>query len=451
MSIIDAKIKSEKSRESNKSTVQTYARYKDSGVEWLGEIPEHWECTRMKRLYRDHSQKNFPDAELLSVTQSQGVVPRTWVENRMVMPSGALEAFKLIEKGDFAISLRSFEGGLEYCHHTGIISPAYTVLKKNRSDLYEQYYKYLFKSFSFISELQTSVVGIREGKNISYSELSYSFLPVPTEEEQTAIANFLDDKTEKIDQAISIKEQQIALIKERKQILIHKAVTRGLNDKAALKDSGVEWIGEIPEHWEVARIKQCATKISKGTTPSTEGREILQEGKVRFLKSENIFEGFITDNPLFFIDEKTDYIMKRSSLEVNDVLFVIAGASLGKVAVISEKILPANTNQAVAFVRPNKKVHPNFLSKYLVSSTINKLIWLEAVQSAQPNLSMESLGNFPITLPPLSEQKEIANYIETSSAKIDTAIGLKEQEIEKLQEYKSSLINSVVTGKVKVC
>ena len=112
--------------------MKKYDKYKNSGVEWLGEIPEHWNFIRMKHLFKDHSEKNKPSEELLSVTQNQGVVPRSWVENRMVMPSGALESFKFIQKGDFAISLRSFEGGLEYCHHDGIISPAYTVLKTKR-------------------------------------------------------------------------------------------------------------------------------------------------------------------------------------------------------------------------------------------------------------------------------------------------------------------------------
>ncbi len=171
--------------------VNRYDKYKDSGVEWLGEIPEHWESNRMKHLFRDVSIKKRQDGILLSVTQDKGVVPRTWLENRTVLPSGALDTFKFIHKGDFAISLRSFEGGLEYCHHDGIISPAYTVLK-SKKNLESKFYKYLFKSFSFISELQTSVVGIRQGKNISYSELSYSLLPIPPKEEQTAIANFLD-------------------------------------------------------------------------------------------------------------------------------------------------------------------------------------------------------------------------------------------------------------------
>src|SRR5690554_1958581 len=143
----------------NQTNINKYPTYKDSSVEWLGKIPEGWDSVRMKFVFKDVSLKNKPDAKLLSVTQTQGVVPREWVENRMVMPSGNLESFKFIEKGDFAISLRSFEGGLEYCHHDGIISPAYTVLKKRKS-IKEEYYKYLFKSKSFISEIQTSIVGI---------------------------------------------------------------------------------------------------------------------------------------------------------------------------------------------------------------------------------------------------------------------------------------------------
>jgi type I restriction enzyme S subunit len=147
----------------NYQNVKKYPAYKDSGVEWIGEIPVGWKLKKMKYLFRDISIKNRPDEILLSVTQDQGVIPRGWLVNRPVMPTGNLETFKFIEKGNFAISLRSFEGGIEYCHHNGIISPAYTVLQINR-ELFELYYKYLFKSFSFISEIQTSVMGIREGK-----------------------------------------------------------------------------------------------------------------------------------------------------------------------------------------------------------------------------------------------------------------------------------------------
>jgi len=207
------------------SAMRKYDVYKDSGVEWLGEIPNNWNLLRMKFLFKDISIKNRPDAELLSVTQDKGVIPRSHVETRMVMPSGNLDSFKFICRGDFSISLRSFEGGLEYCHHDGIISPAYTVLKAAHEDIYDKYYRHLFKSYAFISELQTSVVGIREGKNISYPELSCSFMPIPPTQEQQAIVAHIEIESTKIDQAINIQQQQIEKLKEYRSTLINSAVT----------------------------------------------------------------------------------------------------------------------------------------------------------------------------------------------------------------------------------
>lgn len=444
MSIIDTQLKSEKSRESHKSVVQTYARYKPSGVEWLGEIPEHWECTRMKRLYRDYSQKNFPNAELLSVTQSQGVVPRSWVENRMVMPSGALEAFKLIEKNDFAISLRSFEGGLEYCHHTGIISPAYTVLKRNRTDLKEQYYKYLFKSVSFISELQTSVVGIREGKNISYSELSYSFLPIPPEKEQTAIANFLDDKTQKIDQAISIKEQQIALLKERKQILIHKAVTRGLDDTVPLKDSGVEWIGEIPEHWEVKRLKNIC-HINQNTLPDSTNKDF--EFQYVDIGSVNLEDGVIQTEKYLF---KNSPSRARRIAKSGDTIISTVRTYLKAIDFVNKEKSEYIYSTGFAVLQPFSFVYPEFLANFVRSDAFTEQVTINSKGMSYPAINSTDLSRLFVVQTNINEQQEISEYIQTASQKIDTAISLKQQEIERLKEYKSSLINSVVTGKVKV-
>ena len=429
---------------------KAYPKYKDSGVEWLGEIPEEWEALKMKYLFSEKSDKNRADQTLLSVTQDRGVIPRSWVENRMVMPSGALESFKFIRAKDFCISLRSFEGGLEYCHHDGLVSPAYTVLRKQK-DIEELYCKYLFKSKTFISELQTSVVGIREGKNISYEELKYSRLPIPSYKEQIDIASFLDDKVGKIDETIAQKEQLIQLLGERKQIIIQNAVTKGLNPNAPMKDSGIEWIGKIPEHWDVSRVKFSTSYISKGTTPSTIGRDIVDEGTIRFLKSENIVDGSITRKPLCYIDSETSNILERSILKSGDVLFVIAGASLGKTAVLVKELEGSNTNQAVCFLRPNKKNHSSYLEMWLNSSSIKAVTWLEAVQSAQPNLSMESLGNFNFPYPhSMNEQQTIIDHVQTKSSQLNKAIHQAEQSIKTLKEYKATLINSAVTGKIKV-
>jgi type I restriction enzyme S subunit len=429
--------------------MKAYSGYKDSGVEWLGEIPEHWECIRMKHLFKDHSEKNKPNEELLSVTQNQGVVPRSWVENRMVMPSGALESFKFIKKGDFAISLRSFEGGLEYCYHDGIISPAYTVLKTKRK-IADNYYKYLFKSFSFISEIQTSIVGIREGKNISYPELSYSFLPVPVLEEQTAIANFLDDKTAKIDQAIAIKEQQIALLKERKQIIIQEAVTKGLEKTVKMKDSGVEWIGTIPEHWEVKRLKYILKSQGrigfKGYTTSDlvdEGHGALALGATHM----NWDGSIILDEPVF-ISWKKYYESPEIMVRKDNILIVQRGSTCGKVALVDKDFGPTTINPSLVLL---KEIRENsdfvFLGIKVVLSGILNIVSNTAI----PMLSQFQINNIQIAIPAINEQIMIVNYVKKQSTKIDQAVSIKEQEIEKLKEYKVSLIDAVVTGKVKVC
>lgn len=417
--------------------MKKYDHYKYSGVEWLGEIPEHWEYTRMKHLFKDHSEKNKPNEELLSVTQNQGVVPRSWVENRMVMPSGALESFKFIQKGDFAISLRSFEGGLEYCHHDGIISPAYTVLKTKRK-IAEQYYKYLFKSFSFISELQTSVVGIREGKNISYPELSYSFLPVPKIEEQTTIANFLDDKTTKIDQAIAIKQKQIELLKERRQILIHKAVTRGLDDNVKLKDSGVEWIGEIPEGWKTLSNKNIFKLIKNQVGKNSSKFDLLSLTLRGIIKRDmdNSVGKFPMEFDAYQEVKKGDFVFCLFDVEETP-----------RTVGLSE--YDGMITGAYTVLRTFKEVNNNFLYYfYLNLDSRKELKYL--YKGLRNTIPKDSFFSFKSLIPPLSEQNKIVNYIETQSLKIDKAIKLQKQQIEKLKELKSSLIDGVVTGKVKV-
>ncbi len=426
--------------------MERYSAYKDSGVEWLDVIPHDWACVRMKFLFKDVSIKNHPNAELLSVTQNQGVVPRIWVENRMVMPSGNLGSFKFINKGDFAISLRSFEGGLEFCHHDGIISPAYNVLKAQR-DSDSQYYKYLFKCYSFISELQTSVVGIREGKNISYPELSYSFLPIPSKQEQTRIAHFLDRKTAQIDQAIAQKERLIELLKERRQILIHNAVTRGLNPDVKMKESGVEWIGEVPEHWKMKKVK-FSFKLVGGGTPSKERRDFW-DGEIPWVSPKDMKADFIYSTE----DNITEKGLRNSTttlIEADSLLMVVRSGILQRTipVAISKKLLSINQDMK-AFV-PIGEILAYYLFHFVKGNDqFLKNDWVKqgaTVESVEADL----LKNGLIPVPPKSEQLAISEYIEIFSAKIATAITCKQSEIEKLKEYKATLINSAVTGKIKI-
>lgn len=434
-----------------------YDSYKDSGVEWLGEIPKYWEAIKMKFLFRDISEKNKPDAELLSVTQDQGVVPRAWVGNRMVMPSGNLESFKFIQKGDFAISLRSFEGGLEYCHHDGIISPAYTVLKK-KNGLIDGYYKYLFKSKSFISEIQTSVVGIREGKNISYFELSKSLLPIPPSAEQTAIANFLDEKTSRIDKTIAQKEKLIELLKERKQIIIQDLVTgkkvwneaqQAWTKPSKTKDSGVEWIGEIPEGWEVKPLRFI------GTTQNgiSAGAEYFGEG-FPFVSYGDVYKNIELPVKVKGLAKSKDEDRQNYSVKEGDVFFTRTSETIEEIGFSSTCLKTIDNATFAGFLirfRPKLKFLEPTFSKYYFSSKLHRAFFVKEMNLViRASLSQELLKKLPVLLPPMVEQKLLGAHIKVQSAKIDKAIILQDQQIEKLKEYKSVLVDAAVTGKIKV-
>ena len=210
------------------------------------------------------------------------------------------------------------------------------------------------------------------------------------------------------------------------------------------KASGVEWIGEIPVHWAMKRLKYLASLISKGTTPTTIGREILDQGEIRFIKGENIVDNQIELKPEYYIDEETNQMLKRSQLKEDDLLFVIAG-TIGKVGFVRTNHLPANTNQAISFIRLHKKELPEFIYYWLQSDNIQKITWLEVVQSAQPNLSMENLGNLYIPYPNIAEQAQIANFLNRKAGQIDELIRSKERRIELLQEQRTALINQTVT------
>ena len=295
------------------------------------------------------------------------------------------------------------------------------------------------------------------GKGISFDNrwtlgidtlLNY-YIPFPSFSEQQKIAEFLDRKCGEIDELVALQEKMIEELKAYKQSVITEAVTKGLNPNAPMKDSGIAWIGEIPEHWEVCRVKNLCNLISKGATPSTIDGEAYK-GSVRFIKCENIVDNKLIDNSQYYISSEINNVMKRSQLVENDVLFVIAGATIGKTAIVKKEFIPSNTNQAVSFIRLIDYNKAKLLWYILQSKVIQTPLWINAVQSAQPNLSMEDLGNFTIIVPNTTEQQQIADYLDRKCAEIDELVAVKQQKIETLKEYKKSLIYEYVTGKKEV-
>lgn len=424
--------------------MKTYPTYKDSGIDWLGKIPKDWQAIKMKYLFRDVSIKGKPEKELLSVTQNRGVIPRDWIEERSVMPSGNLDSFKFIAKGDFAISLRSFQGGLEYCFHDGIISPAYTVLKKWKQNMQDNYFKYLFKSISFISELQTSVVGIRQGKNISFSQLSYSLMPLPPKPEQQAIANFLDETCGKLDTVVAQKEKMIALLKERKQALIQNAVTRGLNENVPIKDSGVDWIGEIPENWEVKRLKFICVLNKESLPENLNKKQIINYVDIGSVTFEN---GIISTE--FYLFQNAPSRARRVANN-GDTIVSTVRTYLKAIDFIDKNKSKYVYSTGFAILSPNKNIVDKFLYNHVRADAFTEQVSYNSKGMSYPAINSTDLGRIWVCVPPKEEQEKIVYFIDAQSQKLDQAVKQQEQAIIKLKEYKASLIDSCVLGKIKV-
>ncbi len=404
--------------------MQRYEKYKDTDVDWIGEIPEHWEMLSNKyifKLKKNQVGKKSADYELLSLTL-KGIIKRD-MENPEGKFPAEFNTYQEVKKGDFVFCLFDVEEtprtvGLS--DFDGMITGAYTVFTANeKTDRKYMYYFYL--NLDEKKRLKFMYRGLR---NTIPKDSFFSFkTALPPLSEQQAIATFLDDKTSKIDQTIANKQKEIELLKERRQILIQKAVTKGLDDTVKLKDSGVDWIGEIPEHWEVRKLKYLVY-MQSGETITAESFQ--DEGYP--VMGGNGFRGYT--------DKYTN--------EGNFILIGRQGALCGNVNYAHGKFFA--TEHAIV-VYPNKVILDIlWLGEVIKLADLNKL----SQTAAQPGISVTQIKNVIIPFIPASEQLQIVNCLKQIETKIAKAITLKEQEIEKLKEYKTVLIDQVVTGKVRV-
>ena len=429
--------------------MKTYQSYNPSDVFWYDQIPQGWSITKNKFILKE--QKDIVDEDwnqyqLLSLTKV-GVIVRDLENSKGKFPE-FFNSYKIIRKNDLIFCLYDIEetprtiglSGLD-----GMITGSYNVFQTNQVPKFI-YYWYL--TIDDVKGLKPFYTGMR---NVVRNETFMSLkIFTPPLHEQQQIVKFLDDKTSIIDKLISTKERKIELLKEQRTSLINEVITNGLNPNVKMKDSGVEWIGEIPESWDKKKIKTISSIISKGTTPSTIGKEISDEGEFRYIKSENIVENSLSEYPQFFIDKETNELLKRSILFEGDILFVIAGASIGKTTILTKNFSNSNTNQAVSFIRLKENEKNRFVWYWLISPKIQEQMWIVAVQSAQPNLSMENLGNFYIPYPTIQEQQEIVEYLDKHTKEIDDLVQMEQKKIDLLKEYRQSLISEVITGKIKV-
>jgi len=422
------------------AALKPYDDYKETGLPWASVVPKHWKTRRSKVLFCERIQKGFPDEPLLAATQSKGVVRKEDYGERTVTVTKDFHLLKLVEKGDFVISLRSFEGGIEISHTRGIISPAYTVLTA-RDEAKNSFFKHFFKSRDFIQSLTLFVTGIREGQNIDYERLSRAELPLPSDQEQELIGRFLDHAHGRIDRAIRAKRKVIALLNEQKQAIIHKAVTRGLNPDAPLKPSGIPWLGDIPAHWEVKRIKYLLREIDNRSSTGAEP-----------LLSMRMHHGLVLFSEHFTRPPQAASLVGFKIVKPGQ--FVVNRMQAGN-GVIFASSLTGLVSPDYAVFDPIGEANVEFLGELFRSRKVRAKFRAESKglgtgSSGFMRLYNDRLGAIHVSLPSVEEQISIVQGLAKDLLGVNTAINRIDHEIELLREYRTRLTADVVTGKLDV-
>ena len=427
-----------------------YPAYKDSGVAWLGEVPAHWEVPYGRRVYRQIREPALASDVQLSATQKYGVIPQADFmeaeDQKVMLALKGLSSFKHVERDDFVISLRSFQGGIEHSAYDGCVSPAYTVLRANAA-VVPRFIAYTLKSSNYISALQSRTDGIRDGKNISYDQFGEIGLPLPPNEEQVAIAAFLDRETAKIDALVAEQERLIELLKEKRQAVISHAVTKGLDPSVPMKDSRVEWLGEVPTHWEIRTLRTLSSVV-RGASPRP-------AGDPRFFDGDDtpwVTVGEVTKDTFAYLDSTASCLTKDGAalsrlFRAGTVIYSNSGATLGVPKIL--RINACANDGIVGFEALSDLVDPLFLFQYLdsLTATIREMV---KQGSGQPNLNTDLVKALPISLPSCDEQMAICSYVEKAIDEYGALASAAEEAIRLLQERRAALISAAVTGQIDV-
>lgn len=421
--------------------MKRYAKYKDSGISWIGEVPEHWSKYPIFTIFRLKSKCGFCDEELLSVYLDKGVVKFSdVVEKRTNATSEDLSKYQLVEPGDFVLNnQQAWRGSVGVSKYRGIISPAYVILDMS-DELNWNFANSLLRDRSMVAMYYIASKGVGSiQRNLVWNKFKRMLVFIPPLFEQKVIADFLDKKTAQINELVAAKKKQIELLKEYKQAVIAKAVTQGINPKAKMKDSGITWIGQIPEHWNIKRIASLFVE-NKQVNKDFAYKKAFQ------FKYGNL----VPKNEIGNDEEYRETYVKYTVLNQNDIVF--NGLNLNydfvsqRVAISPESGI---ITSAYIAITPRNKVNAFFYS--LLFKTMDNKKMLHGMGSGiRLTLSFCDLKSQLIPIPPLSEQEQIVAYIKEKVDSIDAQIASVEKQIANLNEFKQSLISDAVTGKIKV-
>jgi len=408
-------------------------QYKDSGIEWIGKIPVSWDVKRLKEIFVERNNRDAKGKTLLSVSQYYGIKPKAETDIADSHIAESYDDYKVVQKGDFVMNIMlAWNGSYAVSDYEGIVSPAYCVYKF-RKECCHKYLHYLLRTDGYQTAFKTMSRGIIDSRLRLYPEQFYTFNTIfPPVNEQQRISDYLDEKCGEIDSLIGLQEQMIDKLKAYKQSVITETVTKGLNPNAKLVPSGIDWIGEIPEGWEVCRFKSYIRLHNEKCSETASFKvnlENIESKSGRFIPTDSKYEG------------------EGTSFRKGDVLF-------GKLRPYLAKVLaPETEGSAIGDIyvfRPTSRIDANFLKYTLLADTFVTIVDSSTYGTKMPRANWDFISCVPIVIPPLSEQQTIALSLDDKCSEIDKLIDLKQQKIEKLKDYKKSVIYEAVTGKINI-
>jgi type I restriction enzyme S subunit len=411
----------------------------------ISSVPKGWGSVRAKRLFYEVTEKGHPGEELLSATQGQGVLPRRLLDFKVVNPWEDTSNYKLVKPGDFVISLRSFQGGVEYSSFRGLVSPAYIVMRP-RPGLATGFFRHYLKSDEFISRLQAVATGIRDGKTVRYEDFASLELHVPPASVGDSIACLLDRKIVAIDEFIRKKERLIELLQEKRQALITHTVTKGIEPNVPMKDSRVPWFGHIPVNWQVLPLRRVVDEFVdyRGRTPTKvdEGVPLITAGAVR--------DGRIDHSraPEFMAAEEYEEFMRRGLPRKGDLVFTTE-APLGEVALV-EDTSAAFAQRIILFRMNPRRMTSEYLWLFYQSSAGRDEVQSRGSGSTAEGIRADRLRASAVLVPPIAVQKMIVDVVTREMRKIEPLRAAIKIQVERLKEYRQALISAAVTGQLDI-
>lgn len=435
---------------------QKYAEYKDTGIKLLGEVPKHWQVASVRRYLLDHRQgyyttESYVDdgLKLLRITDLRDLGEIDILNCPMVKQNESTDLFKL-KKGDVVFARTGGAGsfGVITKNYENLIYASYLIRFRFMDVKFESnYLRYLCLSDSFQLSVKQNIHG-GVNQNIHAEDIKDTVICTPPLLEQNQITKFLDQETAKINLLIAKQEKLIELLKEKRQAVISHAVTKGLNPNVPMKDSGVEWLGEVPEHWSVIAISKLTQKITNGYVGPT--RDILVEDGIPYVQATHIKKGKVNFDNAYFVREKWSNDHAKSILKKDDVLIVQTGAGTGDVGLVSEAEEGFNCHALIILQPKKKQLSGSYLAYCLQSDYGYATLYSIRTGGMHPHLNCGEVQFVKIPVPPLNEQITISDFIEKNIRDFDSLVEKAKSAIQLMQERRTALISAAVTGKIDV-